>query len=182
MEPNSSYSIRSFQISNEQLNEMMKQTDYYSLYSNSFPAVQIQKDIEQFHRAKEEKERRQINALETTASNTEEANRLLNTVVDNQNDYIRLLKEQVNSQQRQISIMQSQLDKINALFASEEDGVEVEKEIMRLIQTQIDAKHPLWEFVKDKGGDIAAHAIIQEAPIIYNAIKMLLAAKGIILP
>ena len=68
------------------------------------------------------------------------------------------------------------------IFASEEDGIAVEKEIMKLIQEQIDASHPLWEYVKDKGGDVAVAGVTAGIPVIYSAIKMYLLSKGIQLP
>ena len=57
----------------------------------------------------------------------------------------------------------------------------VEKEIMKLIQEQIDSNHPLWDYVKDKGGDLAVAGITAGTPVIYAAIKQYLASKGIIL-
>lgn len=49
-------------------------------------------------------------------------------------------------------------------IASGEDGVQVEKEMMNLIKKEIDETHPLWEYVKDKGGDIA---VITESHHLY---------------
>ncbi len=57
----------------------------------------------------------------------------------------------------------------------------VEKEIMKLIENQIDSNHPLWDYVKDKGGDLVVAGITTSAPILYSAIKMYLTSKGIIL-
>ena len=68
------------------------------------------------------------------------------------------------------------------IFASGEDGVIIEKEIMKLIQDQIDSSHPLWDYVKDKGGDIAVAGATAGAPVIYGSIKLYLASKGIMLP
>lgn len=56
------------------------------------------------------------------------------------------------------------------------------RKILKLIQEQIDSNHPLWDFVKDKGGDVAVAGITVGAPVIYNAIKMFLSSKGINLP
>ena len=67
------------------------------------------------------------------------------------------------------------------IFTSEEDGVAVEKEIMKLIQEQIDSSHPLWDYVKDKGGDIVVAGVSAGAPVIYSVIKMYFASKGILL-
>lgn len=90
------------------------------------------------------REDRQLAAMEATANNTAETNARLNRIIDNQNDYIDTLQEQ-------FKVSQAQLDILNNIFASEEDAVAVEKEIMRIIQTEIDDKHPLWDYVKDKG-------------------------------
>ena len=68
------------------------------------------------------------------------------------------------------------------IFASEEDSIAVEKEIWKLIQNQIDESHPLWEYVKDKGGDVAVAGITAGVPVLYNTIKAFLASKGILLP
>lgn len=53
---------------------------------------------------------------------------------------------------------------------------------MKLIQDQIDSSHPLWDYVKDKGGDIAVAGVTAGAPVIYASMKMYLASKGIMLP
>ncbi|WP_326906910.1 hypothetical protein [Sedimentibacter sp. MB31-C6] len=121
-------------------------------------------------------------AIEQTATNTAETNVQLQMVVENQNAYIDVLKEQLSSQKQQLELNEHQLTILKNIFASGEDGVAVEKEIMKLIQEQIDSNHPLWDYVKDKGGDIAVVGVTAGAPIIYGAIKMYLASKGISLP
>ncbi|CBH21762.1 protein of unknown function [Acetoanaerobium sticklandii] len=50
------------------------------------------------------------------------------------------------------------------------------------VQAQIDSTHPLWEYVKDKGGDAAVAGITAGSPIIFASIKMYLSTKGIRLP
>ncbi|MCI6018693.1 MAG: hypothetical protein MRZ59_07590, partial [Clostridiales bacterium] len=55
----------------------------------------------------------------------------------------------------QLDFDEQQLGILKNIFASEEDGVAVEKELMNLIQGQIDSSHQLWDFVKEKGGDLA---------------------------
>ena len=103
-------------------------------------------------------------------------------VVDNQNDYIDLLKEQLSAQKKQLEFDEQQLDILKNIFATGEDGVTAEEEILRLIQNQIDSQHPLRDYIKDKAGDIAVAGITTGAPVIYNAFKMFLATKGIVLP
>ncbi|AFL99876.1 hypothetical protein Desde_1457 [Desulfitobacterium dehalogenans ATCC 51507] len=125
---------------------------------------------------------RELKAIEQTAMNTAETNLKLQKVVDNQNAYIDILKEQLATQKKQMELNEEQLGILNNIFASGEDGVIVEKEIMKLIQDQIDTSHPLWDYVKDKGGDVAVAGVTAGAPVIYASIKMYLASKGIMLP
>lgn len=121
-------------------------------------------------------------AIEQTAKNTAETNIQLQKVVENQNSYIDLLKNQLSTQKQQLELDEQQLTILKYIFASAEDGVTVEKEIMELIQNQIDSSHPLWDYVKDKGGDIVVAGVTAGAPVLYSAIKMYLASKGILLP
>ena len=121
-------------------------------------------------------------ALEATAENTAQTNLQLQQVVQKQNDYIELLKQQLTIQKQQLESDEQQLDILKSIFASDENGVAVEKEILNLIRNQIDAQHPMWDYVKDKTGDIAVAGITAGAPIIYNALKAYLSTKGIVLP
>jgi predicted RNase H-like nuclease (RuvC/YqgF family) len=121
-------------------------------------------------------------AIEQTATNTAETNVQLQKVVENQNAYIDVLKDQLSTQKQQLELNEHQLTVLKNIFASGEDGVAIEKEIMKLIQEQIDSNHPLWDYVKDKGGDIAVAGVTAGAPIIYGAIKMYLVSKGILAP
>ena len=50
---------------------------------------------------------------------------------------------------------------------------------LKLIQNQIDTRHPLWDYIKDKGGDIAVSGITTYGPIIWSAIKAYLLSQGI---
>ena len=121
-------------------------------------------------------------AIEATAENTAQMNLQLQQVVQNQNDYIELLKQQLTIQKQQLEFDEQQLDILKSIFASDENGVAVEKEILNLIRDQIDAQHPMWDYVKDKTGDVAVAGITAGVPIIYNALKAYLATKGIVLP
>ncbi|MDD3228058.1 MAG: hypothetical protein PHE09_02475 [Oscillospiraceae bacterium] len=121
-------------------------------------------------------------AIEQTAVNTAETTVQLQKVVENQNSYIDVLKDQLSAQKQQLDLDEQQLTILKNLFASVEDGVAIEKEIMKLIQKQIDSSHPLWDYVRDKGGDITVAGVTAGAPVIYSAIKMYLASKGILLP
>lgn len=114
-------------------------------------------------------------AMEETAANTAASNVQLEKIVAQQSRHIDLLEEQLSTQKEQLAILKN-------IFASSEDGVAVEKEIMKLIAEQIDDSHPLWEYVKDKGGDIAVAGVLEWGPIIWKAFKAYLAIKGIALP
>ena len=53
---------------------------------------------------------------------------------------------------------------------------------MNLIKKEIDETHPLWEYVKDKGRDIAVAGATAGIPVLYGAFKVYLLSKGIMLP
>ncbi len=145
--------------------------------------VQIEESNKRTHQIAEEtynNRQRMQKAIEQTATNTAETNVQLQKVVENQNAYIDVLKGQLYTQKQQLELHEHQLTVLKNIFASGEDGVAVEKEIMKLIQKQIDSNHPLWDYVKDKGGDIAVAGVTAGGPIIYGAIKMYLASKGIL--
>ncbi|MDD3174843.1 MAG: hypothetical protein PHF63_14510 [Herbinix sp.] len=98
-------------------------------------------------------------AIEQTAINTSETNVQLKKVVENQNSYIDVLKDQLSAQKQQLELDEQQLTILKNIFKSGVDGVAIEKEIMKLIQDQIDSSHPLWDYVKDKGGDIVVAGV-----------------------
>lgn len=114
-------------------------------------------------------------AMEATAANTAASNTQLEKIVAQQSRHIDLLEKQLSMQEEQLTTLQN-------IFASNEDGVAVEKEIMKLIKEQIDESHPMWEYVKDKGGDVAVAGILQWGPVIWTAVKAYLLTKGIPLP
>ena len=123
-----------------------------------------------------ENRQKMMAALEQTAQNTGEANAQLTVMVSQQMEYIQLLQEANQTLKQQLETQQSQMQILQDIFTSEEDSAKVEKEIMRLIAEQINERHPLWDYVKDKGGD----ALLSCGPVIYKAFKTLLAAKGIV--
>ena len=148
-------------------------------------ALSIQKEMQEYDNIMQQAAEEAYNnrqkmqeAIEQTAENTTKANLQLQKVVENQNSYIDTLKSQVSIQAQQLEFSEQQLSILKNIFVSSEDGVAVEKEILKLIQGQINSSHPLWEYVKDKGGDVAVAGI----PVIYKAIKMYLVSKGIQLP
>lgn len=124
-----------------------------------------------------ENRQKMMAALEQTAQNTGEANAQLTVMVSQQMEHIQLLQEANQTLKQQLETQRNQLQILQDIFASNEDSVAVEKEIMRLIAEQINEKHPLWEYVKDKGGD----ALIACGPVLFEAFKGFLASKGITL-
>ena len=122
-----------------------------------------------------ENRKKAITALQQTAQNTEETNEQLGVMVSQQMEHIKLLLEANKTLKRQLETQQNQLQVLQNIFASGEDAAIVEKEIMRLITEQIDKSHPLWEYVKDKGGD----ALIASGPVLFKAFKAFLIARGI---
>ena len=121
-------------------------------------------------------------AMERTAHNTGVTNERLEKIIDQQSSHIELLEKANETLQKQLATERKQLDVLLNIFASGEDGVQVEKELMSIIKTEIDQTHPLWEYVKDKGGDIAVAGATAAFPVLYNAFKNYLLAKGIVLP
>lgn len=143
---------------------------------------EISQAVDESNRLRAEREQRELDALEATAYNTAETKERLNKVIDNQNDYIEALKQQIEIQKQQLFLSNSQLEVLKSIFNSGTNGLEVEKELMEIIKTEIDDKHPLWDYVKDKGGDIAVAGITAGVPVLYQAVKAFLASKGILLP
>lgn len=162
---------------NRSINNPVQQIDLSTVTSGKVLA-EAYSAIEENHahllaiaRAEAEKEWRMQAAMEQTAENTKKSNENLETIIYQQNQTIELQKELLAIQKKQLEALQN-------IFASDEDSVIVEKELMQLICSQIDFTHPLWEYVKDKGTDIA----ISGAPVLYRAFRTLLAAHGIVLP
>lgn len=119
--------------------------------------------------------KRMQEAMERTAHNTDVTNERLEKMIDQQSSHIELLEKANETLQKQLEILQN-------IFAAGEDGVLVEKELMNLIKKEIDETHPLWEYVKDKGGDIAVAGATAGIPVLYGAFKAYLLSKGIMLP
>ena len=111
-----------------------------------------------------------------------EQDRMMRQAQDQQSSHIELLEKANETLQKQLETGQKQLEILQNIFASGEDGVLVEKELMNLIKKEIDETHPLWEYVKDKGGDIAVAGATAGIPVLYGAFKAYLLSKGIMLP
>lgn len=84
--------------------------------------------------------------------------------------------------QQSIDLQEKQLQVLKDLFASGEDGVAVQKEIMQMLIDQEKDKHPVREYLADKGGDLGVAAITAATPLVWSGIKAWLATKGIIIP
>lgn len=148
--------------------------DFCNGFTSAHSARQFQEQ-ERMTREANQKQQRALNDLDVTANNTALMSERMQNVIRNQNDYIELLKQQIEIYEQQLKILKN-------IFASNEDSAAVEKEIFKLIRDQIDDQHPMWDYVKDKAGDIAVVGITTGAPIIFNAFKAYLAKNGIILP
>ena len=114
---------------------------------------------------------RMLIAMEKAAENTDEIIANQKETIDRQDRYIKLLE-------KELKVQEGQLEILNNIFSSSEDSVLVEKEILRLIREEIDDKHPLWDFVKDKGGDVAVTKAIEYWPLIKAALKALFLSSG----
>lgn len=121
-------------------------------------------------------------AMERTADNTAVANERLQKIVDQQSSHIELLQNANDTLKKQLEMEKKQIEILQNIFASGEDGVQVEKELMRLIKNEIDDTHPLWDYVKDKGGDVVVAGATAGIPVLYSAFKAYLLSKGIMLP
>ena len=131
--------------------------------------LQMERNIAQAERLGSEaynNRQRMLQAMEETASNTSESNMHLQKINAQLIKHIELLEDQ-------------QLNTLKNLFASTEDGVLVEKEMLKLLR-EIDDSHPLWEYVKDKGGDIAVAGILEHWPVIWATLKAILTVGGAI--
>lgn len=157
----------------EHFDEILKDFTPQYTFSQEIEAMN-QRIISEANEAYENRQKT-LTALQQTAQNTEETNNQLGVMVSQQMEYIGLLQEANKTLKRQLETQQNQLQVLQNIFASTEDAAIVEKEIMRLIAEQIDENHPLWEYVKDKGGDV----LIAGGPVLFRAFKAFLIARGI---
>lgn len=111
--------------------------------------------IERTHEERRKREAQTLQATLETAENTAEMKGDLKEVIHNQNDYIRLLK--------------CQNEILKNVFVSGEDGVAVQKEIMKIMLEQGMENNTF----KDKGLDV----LIQST---FLAIQVWLKTKGIV--
>lgn len=129
--------------------------------------------ISELKRNQNEKETRQMNALEQTAKNTGETKEKLDDIITNQNDYIKILKQQLKVQEDQLSI-------ISNIFMSSENVEQYEKELLNLLKEEINDKHPVVDFIKNVGENVLANGATSTIPVLYNVLKKFLLSKGIL--
>ena len=131
--------------------------------------------IDKTNRERDARENAKLEALQTTAKETQEIRERQDKIIDNQQMLIDYQKEQ-------IAVLTQQLQVLKDLFASGEDGVSVQKEIMQMLIEQEKDKHPIGDLLKDKGADLGVAAITAATPFVLTAIKTWLATQGIIIP
>lgn len=167
---------KDFEVTPELLAHFSDVAEHFNPYQEIFEGrvdALNQKIIAEANEAYENKQRL-FSAMEATAQNTAEANIQLNTMVNQQMEHIRLLQDTKQTLERQLETQQTQLQILKDIFTSTEDSTVVEKEIMRLVVEQLDAKHPLREYLTDKGGE----ALITYGPVLIKAFKTFLVAQG----
>ena len=84
--------------------------------------------------------------------------------------------------QHSLDLQEKQLQVLKDLFTSGEDGVAVQKEIIQMLIDQENDKHPIRDYLVDKGGDLGVAAITAATPLVWSGIKSWLASKGIMIP
>ena len=84
--------------------------------------------------------------------------------------------------QQSLDLQEKQLQVLKNLFASGEDGVAVQKEIMQMLIDQENDQHPIRDALADKGGDLGVAAITAATPLVWTGIKAWLATQGIVIP
>lgn len=131
--------------------------------------------IDKTNRERDARENAKLEALQTTAKETQEIRERQDKIIDNQQMLI-------DYQREQITVLSQQLQVLKDLFTSGEDGVSVQKEIMQMLIEQEKDKHPIGDLLKDKGADLGVAAITAATPLVWEGIKTWLATKGIIIP
>ena len=86
-----------------------------------------------------------------------------------------------NTLESSIELQKKQLNVLESIFVSSEDGVEVQKELLKLMMEE-EEKHPIRDLLVDKGADLGVAAITATWPIFLKTIKAWLTSKGILLP
>lgn len=149
------------------------------------PATTIQESRELFadvaEMLSEEAEQREayriahLEAVQTTARETTEIRERQDKIIDNQNVLIEYQKAQIRALSEQLVYLQE-------IFSSDEQGTNAQKEILQRLIEQEENKHPVQEFLKDKGGDMGVAAITAVGKMLWPAMKAWLISKGINIP
>lgn len=137
------------------------------------------KQLEEINRENYRRREEERLANIETAENTAEMKDDIKVVIHNQNSNIALLEEQLELQSKQLVIQKEQLQVLKDIFSSTENELEIEEQLKELVRQQIDNQHPLWDYVKDKGGDVAIVAAPTAIPVLVKAFKALLLSAGI---
>ena len=125
--------------------------------------------------SRKEREERQVIAAEKTAENTSHTNEMLEEVIRNQ-------LKQIKNLEKQLETSEKALKKLSELFYSSEDSVSIEKEIMKIIQEDINDKHHIKDVLVEKSIDFSLEKIEKYLPFIIAAIQKYLTFQGIIKP
>ena len=142
---------------------------------NQRQTQEILDQISKTARERDARENAKLEAAQETARGVVEIKDKQDKIIDNQQMLIEYQKEQ-------IAVLSQQLQVLKDLFASGEDGVAVQKEIMQMLIDQENDKHPIRDYLADKGGNLGVAAITAATPVVWSGIKAWLATKGIVIP
>lgn len=132
-------------------------------------------EVSLFAEEREARENAKLKALQETAEETKSIRVRQDKIIDNQQRLIEI-------QDSAMEVLSQELQVLKNIFASGEDGVAVQKEIMdKLIELEQN-KHPIREFIADKGGDIGVEVLKVAVPLMLAEVKGWLATKGILIP
>lgn len=131
-----------------------------------------QEAIERDRRDRERKERLETDYVKVQGMSLEQLREIyLQAVMVNSqlNESVEVQKKQLETQERQLMVLKN-------LFASGEDGVAVQKEIMRLLEESEDSE--VADLVKGKLGDLGVAAVTASVPVVLGALKIWLNTQG----
>lgn len=137
--------------------------------------AQISESFEETARAREAYQKAHLEAVQATAAETKVIREKQDKIIDNQQALIEYQKIQIRELSEQIELLKD-------LFSSGEDGVAVQKQIMQQLIDQENDKHPIRDYLADKGGDIGVAAVTAVGTAFWPAIKAWLISKGINIP
>lgn len=136
---------------------------------------EITEQINRMHQERDARENAKLEAVQETARTVAEIRNKQDKIIDNQLVLIDYQKEHID-------VLSQQLQILKDIFASGEDGVDVQKEIMQILIEQEENEHPIRALLCDKGADLGVAAITAVVPSVLAAVRMWLAQKGIVIP